>query len=293
LYLLSHSPPPSNRFAQATEESRVHKFILCTATNSRTPDLPFMTRFGIPAKDVKCVTKGDGRTLALVQLAAKMRRSDIMRQLNAGAGASDMEVLVASGTTKEEYERVLKETFTATKTRETPHDQKKRKTDKKRDKRRDDSTDDEDDEDHDDEDKADEEQMKDVLPPPSARVVALQEEVVMLRERIAVFLPVLPGQRFARFLDCETMAAGNKGQLAAYDALVAKHETHVERLATFGVSCMSFTEHCGEKSDTHKRIAELEKRKKAQEAELALMTVRRDNLQKRRDDAARKKARGW
>jgi hypothetical protein len=223
-----------------------------------------------------------------------------MRQLNAGAGASDMEVLVASGATKEEYERVLKETFTATKTRETPHDQKKRKTDKKRDKRRDDSTDDEDNDDEDkddedkaDEDKADEEQMKDVPPPPSARVVALQEEVVMLRERIAVLSPVLPGQRYARFLDCELAAAGIKGQLAAYDALVAKHEAHVERLATFGVSCDGFIDHCGDKVGTKKQIAKLAEHKKELDAELALMTVRRANLQKRRDDAAFKKARGW
>jgi hypothetical protein len=256
-----------------------------------------MKRMGIPAKEVKCTTGNDGQRLALVYLNDKMRRSGIHRQLakKNHAQLSEVKVLVAAGETKEEYEEVLKQHFTPpAKTREMSHDKKKRKTNKKQDDSSEDgSTEDEDDEDNDDEDKADEEQMKDVLPPPSARVVALQEEVVMLRERIAVFLPVLPGQRFARFLDCETMAAGNKGQLAAYDALVAKHETHVERLATFGVSCMSFTEHCGEKSDTHKRIAELEKRKKAQEAELALMTVRRDNLQKRRDDAARKKARGW
>ena len=306
----------------------MHKFILCTSTDASALDLAYFTRRGICARDIRCKTKSDGQMLALVHLIDKMRRSDIMRKLLAGAGASDMEVLVASGETKEEYDAVLRGYFTApaaaaaTTARAKPSSDKKNK--KKAEKKEEDTMrdgsseeddeddededDDEDDDDDDEEESADERALREQIakltrklaqkkkktkPPPSARVIALREEIATLRQEIEVFLPALAETHAALAAKYEERTARYETRIAEHDALAAKHAAHVERLDTFGKSCMAFTLHCGKKHRKLKRIAELEKRKKAQTDELALMTARRDNLQKRRDDAARKKARGW
>jgi hypothetical protein len=311
------------------EESRVHKFILCTSTDASALDLAYFTRRGICARDIRCKTKSDGQMLALVHLIDKMRRSDIMRKLLAGAGASDMEVLVASGETKEEYDAVLRGYFTApaaaaaTTARAKPSSDKKNKKKaekKEEDTMRDGSSEEEDEDDEDEDDDEDDEddeeetlpeapsaselalreqiaklkrrlakEKKKSKPPPSALEIALREEIVTLHQEIEVFPPVLTETHAALAAKYEERTARYETRSAEYDALAAKHAEHVKFLMNHGKLSRAFSAHWNTIQLTLKYIDTLEKRKKTQADELALMTARRDNLQKRRDDAAARK----
>jgi hypothetical protein len=313
---------------QDTRESRVFKFILCASTDADTMDLRFITRLGIPARDVQCTTGTDGKKLALVNLATKMRRSGIVRQLAKKTALEETKVLVAAGETKEEYEAVLKEHFTAPDPRAAVQTKKEKvkKTKKEKAKKKpaveeeeddedDDEDDDDDDEDDNDEDddeddeddeeeSADERALREQIakltrklaqkkkktkPPPSARVIALREEIATLRQEIEVFLPVLAETHAALAAKYEERTARYETRIAEYDALAAKHAAHVKFLKHHHKLSWAYAEHWNTIQLTLKRIAGLEKRKKTQADELALMTARRDNLQKRRDDAAARK----
>ena len=111
-----------------TQESRIHKFILRAWTKASELDLSAMERLGVKVRSAEYATEGEGVVLMLVHLDGKMRRSDIMKRLlgcdpfpyNAICGPDQkveelrgVEMLVASGETKVEYQQVFAAHFVA------------------------------------------------------------------------------------------------------------------------------------------------------------------------------------
>jgi hypothetical protein len=105
-------------------ESRIHKFILRGRSSAPELDVAAMERLGVKVRQAEFASDGQGISM-LAHLAEKMRRSDIFMKLfgegapyNAECEPSQqvqgrVEVLVESGETKAEYQRVLAAHFVA------------------------------------------------------------------------------------------------------------------------------------------------------------------------------------
>ena len=117
-------------FILCAQESRIHKFILRAWTAASELDLSAMERLGVKVRSAEYASEGEGAVLVLVNLESKLRRSDIMKRLFCGESGrfpyntvcrSDqtveelrgVEMLVASGETKVEYQRVFAAHFVA------------------------------------------------------------------------------------------------------------------------------------------------------------------------------------
>jgi hypothetical protein len=112
--------------SMSQNESRVHKFIVRGRSSASELDVAAMERLGVKVKQAEYVATPDGQGISmLAHLAEKMRRSDIFMKLfgegapyNAECEPSQqvqgrVEVLVESGETKAEYQRVLAAHFVA------------------------------------------------------------------------------------------------------------------------------------------------------------------------------------
>jgi hypothetical protein len=129
-FLKSSSAPD---WLAISQESRIHKFILRTYTSCSELDISAMENLGVKVRRAEYVAEGDGAVLMLVQLVEKMRRVDIMQRLFGGETKTcdfpynsvcatalkieesrGVQMLVSSGRTKEEYQRVFAQHFVST-----------------------------------------------------------------------------------------------------------------------------------------------------------------------------------